>query len=468
MPKAFNCTMCSAPLDLTKSDGMTVRCHYCGNSAILPDELRDHTRGRPKPSPGGTLLSIIDRGLKMAEVSQLIHAGNKIGAIKLYRETFGGSLEEAKTAVEQMERSQGAAIMQAGGGGHPAMSVSAQTYPQAQFVQPQPTKSYVGYKLIGVAIVLLIVFGVSFAIYKAISKGISQFTGTTSSSGGTTSGSSTPGTPSKPGFASVALEIGSEGMGAGQFKDVRSVAVDGEGRIYTVEYIGGRVQVFDPQGKFITQWMIDPKSATLDIEADRKGVVYIVQPRATYRHNAATGELLGQLVKPPTNSYDTYYDVEVGLDGSIYAISGHHKLVRINADNTFKSEIDLREKTGEDSVSFDKLAVDGAGNIYVMGRSEKTIFKFAPDGRFINRFGGSGDGPGQFRTGNGIAVDGQGRIYVSDSGRPVQVFDNQGRYLDSFGGEHPVIYGMAVNDQNEIFVTERNRFKVIKYALTGK
>ena len=347
------------------------------------------------------------------------------------------------------------------------MSASVQSYPQAQFVQPHSTKSYLGYKLIGISIVLLIVFGISFAVYRAVSRGISQFTGTTGSSGGASADSSTPGTPSKPAFASVALEIGSEGIGAGQFKDVRSVAVDGEGRIYTVEYIGGRVQVFDPQGKFITQWMVDPKAATLDIAADRKGTVYIVQPRATYRYNGATGELLGELVKPPTNSYETYYDVEVALDGSLYVIAGHYNLVRINPDNTFRSSINLREKTGEDT-SFDKLAVDGAGNFYVMGRSEKTIFKFAPDGRFINRFGGPGDGPGQFRTGNGIVVDGQGRIYVSDSGRPVHVFDSNGRYLDSFGGEHPVIYGMAVNDRNEIFVTERNRYKIVKYTLTNK
>src|SRR5919106_1451951 len=111
MPKAFNCTMCSAPLDLTRSDGVTIRCHYCGNSAILPEELRDPARGR-KPSPGGTLLSLIDRGLKIAEVSQLLHAGNKIAAIKLYREVFGCSLQEAKTAVEQMERSQNVVVSQ--------------------------------------------------------------------------------------------------------------------------------------------------------------------------------------------------------------------------------------------------------------------------------------------------------------------------------------------------------------------
>ena len=40
--------------------------------------------------------------------------------------------------------------------------------------------------------------------------------------------------------------FGKEGIGAGYFKDARSIAVDAEGRIYVGEYTGGRMQVFDP------------------------------------------------------------------------------------------------------------------------------------------------------------------------------------------------------------------------------
>jgi zinc-ribbon domain len=40
------------------------------------------------------------------EIQQLIRSGNKIEAIKVYRETFGSSLKDAKEAVEQIEREQ--------------------------------------------------------------------------------------------------------------------------------------------------------------------------------------------------------------------------------------------------------------------------------------------------------------------------------------------------------------------------
>src|SRR6185295_2703529 len=78
-------------------------------------------------------------------------------------------------------------------------------------------------------------------------------------------------------FATTTLDFGSEGIGPGMFKDARAIAVDGSGKIYVGEYIGGRIQVFDADGKFITQWMVDTKMPLTGMAADRNGVVYIVQ-----------------------------------------------------------------------------------------------------------------------------------------------------------------------------------------------
>jgi sugar lactone lactonase YvrE len=61
-----------------------------------------------------------------------------------------------------------------------------------------------------------------------------------------------------------------------------------------------------------------------------------------------------------------------------------------------------------------------------------------------------------------IAVDGQGRIYVSDI-KGIQVFDSNGRYLETFNVEGNVAFGMVFNDKNELFVAARTQ--VIKYRL---
>ncbi|HEY3026321.1 MAG TPA: hypothetical protein VGJ55_09255, partial [Pyrinomonadaceae bacterium] len=68
---------------------------------------------------------------------------------------------------------------------------------------------------------------------------------------------------------------------------------------------------------------------------------------------------------------------------------------------------------------------------------------------------------GQISAGDAIAVDGKGRVFVSDS-KGVQVFDADGRYLAVFKPEG-VASGMVFNDKNELFIVARN--KVIKFAL---
>src|SRR5215210_6388051 len=108
MPTSFKCPMCAAPLDLNSGfSGVTVRCPYCENTVILPEELRNNAGEvniNAGQSAGASVAPIIDQALKMAEIAQLLHAGNKIAAIKLYREIFGVGLKEAKDAVENIER----------------------------------------------------------------------------------------------------------------------------------------------------------------------------------------------------------------------------------------------------------------------------------------------------------------------------------------------------------------------------
>src|SRR5262245_28490113 len=96
-------------------------------------------------------------------------------------------------------------------------------------------------------------------------------------------------------FAREILRFGSEGIGPGMFNDARSIGLDAEGNVYVGEYTGGRVQVFDPSGKFVTQWSVDPKMPLRGLTADRQGHVYIVQKGQISRYEGKTGNPLGQL-----------------------------------------------------------------------------------------------------------------------------------------------------------------------------
>jgi DNA-binding beta-propeller fold protein YncE len=262
-------------------------------------------------------------------------------------------------------------------------------------------------------------------------------------------------------FAKVLLEFGSEGVGPGMFSDARSIAVDGAGRIYVGEYTGGRIQVFDPAGKFVTQWTVgDRKTLLRGLAADRKGTVYFVHGGGIDRYRGETGEKLGQ-VEYQQSGFD---DVTTTADGGLVTAwqSNRDDIVTFDANGKHARTIPaaISSASGDSELSM-RVAVDGAGNIYALGRFNDAVFKFGRDGKFINRFGSGGDQPGQFRAAYSIAVDGYGRIYVGDM-KGIQVFDANGRYLTVLSLKG-MAFGMVFNDKNELFVVARDH--VIKYAI---
>jgi DNA-binding beta-propeller fold protein YncE len=270
------------------------------------------------------------------------------------------------------------------------------------------------------------------------------------------------GNKEKPsGFAEAILDFGSEGIGPGMFKDARAIAVDASGKIYVGEYTGGRVQVFDPEGKFITQWSVDPKMPLTGMAADRNGTIYVVQSGTISRYEGTNGNLLGRINYPEGWGFD---DVQVAADGGLVASWNKNRddIVRFNsagqAIRTIRAAI---SSVTDDSELDTHVAIDGLGNIYALGTFNNAVFKFGPDGKYQTRFGSDGDQPGQFRAPSAIAVDGKGRVYVSDF-KGIQVFDGNGRYLTFFkpGG---IASGIVFNDQNELFVAARNH--VIKLAI---
>jgi DNA-binding beta-propeller fold protein YncE len=278
-------------------------------------------------------------------------------------------------------------------------------------------------------------------------------------------------TPPPPSYANLALEFGSEGIGAGQFKDSRSVAVDGDGHIYVGEYSDGRVQVFDASGKFLSAWSIGKKLSLMNLLADRHGSVYAVTPGNITKFDGATGLQQMQLDNTFNDNSLDYMDACLTLNGDVYALAGSADIVDIGSDGHIKSDVNESQKVGDD-VDFFRIAISGTGEFYALDR-QKGVFKFASDGRYINRFGGNGDDPatpprpGHLISPNGIAVDGQGRIFVTDDGPPVQVFDAEGSFVNSFGGTD-LAFGICINDKNEIFACFRNLHTVRKYTLAGQ
>jgi DNA-binding beta-propeller fold protein YncE len=312
----------------------------------------------------------------------------------------------------------------------------------------------------GVLVLILIILGftggIIFFVMRSVNRTVSDVTRRVGLPN--TRSTLAPLTAPKPrefsGYTEPAMTFGTEGIGPGNFKDARSIALDAEGRIYVGEYSGGRVQVFDSSGKFLTQWSVDPKMPLRGLAADRGGTVYAVQSGNITRYEGMTGRQLGN-VGAGGGRFD---DVAVAADGGLVAFAQdpHDNIVRIDRSGQ-ASKIIRRAVSGQtDRSELEiRVAVDGTGNVYGLGTFNDAVFKFSPDGRFLTQFGSDGDEPGQFRAPDAIAVDNQGHVYVADF-KGVQIFDANGRYLNTIKLKGAAS-GMAFNDKGELFVVARTQ-----------
>lgn len=479
MPETFNCPNCGAPLDYKGNDPI-IRCPYCSTSVVVPDNLRAKPSFSSQPSNFtlsgmGDMGALIQQARRIKDVKDLAQSGRVEEAVRLYEQITNASDEDALAAVQAL--SQGRAITLSN---FSAADVAARVQ-QQQYGTPvqmgttpiivtAPRSRAMGcvmgcfvtglvltilvsvlVPLLGGMLPLMIQSGdMPDALKTALPEIITQVPAVI---------------PTVHSFAREDLSFGGEGTGPGLFTDPRSIAVDPRsGRIYVADYQGGRVQSFDSEGKFITQWRVGDKNTIIrGMTADRKGNVFIVATSAIYRYSGESGEELDQIKADSTVTYH-YDDIAVSADGSLYAVGGGETIVQMDTTGKVLSTIpEAISSITDDSELNSRIAVDGEGNIFLLGTFNDAIFKFGPNGKYLNKFGTDGDKPGQFRAPYAIAVDGQGHVYVSDI-KGIQVFDNEGQYIDVIDVQG-ACFGMVFDDEGRLYITT-NLNKILRFTIS--
>ena len=385
----------------------------------------------------------------MQKILDLIRSGDRINAIKEFRQAAGVDLKQAKDAIDGMAVAMTASLERNG-------DVDQTLIPSPPIIPvnvSQPTGSLkIGGGIILSAFILFIILVTVVPILVAMA-----------SRGGPLAGTWARLNPFAPGR--LTLSFGREGTGPGYFSDAQYVSVDNNGHIFVGELSGGRIQAFDENGKYLAQWQAKGDQSgdvyLTGMAASRDGTVYTVVGSQLYVYDGLSGTLLGQLEHPDGWGFD---DVTMAPDGSIVAAwyKNRDDIIRFNRNGEVTLLVESAISNVTDDSELDmKVAVDGTGNIYTLAYFNEAVFVFSAEGRYLSRFGSMGDAKGQFTAPRSIAIDNLGRVYIADF-PGVMIYASDGRYLDTLPVNGAVM-GMTFDDQNNLYLVADNQ--VLRYKL---
>jgi sugar lactone lactonase YvrE len=260
------------------------------------------------------------------------------------------------------------------------------------------------------------------------------------------------------------------------------IATDSKGLVYVADQRVGAVFIFNPE-THATEMIRNGYEAHfgwingLAIDDDDRLFVSDAKMRRVMIFNPkheVDGQITEGLVDPVGLAIDTtnrfLYVVDTQQDQVIVYDADTYKLLRrigTGGKNHFLTNPgDFGAPQG--------VAVDGDGNVYVTDTLNDRVEIFDADGTFISTFGKAGDGPGYFARPKGIAVDSDGHIWVADEMQDrLQVFNREGQLLTYIGqghgelpGQFKALIGVAIDKKNHVYTTEQypGRLQMFQYV----
>jgi len=162
----------------------------------------------------------------------------------------------------------------------------------------------------------------------------------------------------------------------------RGIAVDSQGHVLVADTGNKRIIVYSSDGIFISQF-------------------------------GGEGSAAGQFDEPVGLAFDT--------QGNLYVADTWNQRIQVfvpSADKSSYTPSIQWDLAGWMSQSLDNkpyIAVDRHGHIFATDPDSFRVLEFTSTGEFVHAWGESGTGPEGFGIPSGIAVDGQGRVWVSDA-----------------------------------------------------
>jgi DNA-binding beta-propeller fold protein YncE len=163
-------------------------------------------------------------------------------------------------------------------------------------------------------------------------------------------------------------------------------------------------------------------------------------------------------------------NMELASDGSIYILdTGNHRVLQVSSEGetiTSWGEFGSSESGSDRPGSFNEpwgMAIDGDGYIYVADTWNHRIQKFTSEGKFVITWGhfGQAETPDAFWGPRDILIDDFDHVYVTDTGnKRIVVFTLKGEFITEFGevglgdGQFDEPSGMAMDEDGNLYVAD--------------
>lgn len=217
----------------------------------------------------------------------------------------------------------------------------------------------------------------------------------------------------------------------GTFNEPWGIAISPDGSVYVTDTWNHRVQKFTADGKFLTMWGIAGTSDSdtvfwgpRGIAIDQNGQVFITD---TGNNRVviydANGTYLNQFGVPGIGAGEFSEPVGLTFDkaGNLFIVDTWNQRIQVfqsvdgNLNYQPVREFQVEAWTGQSINNKPFIAVDVAGHVFVTDPDAYRVLEFDSGGSFIRGWGGYSSDIDGFGLPIGIAVDGQGRIIVSDA-----------------------------------------------------
>ena len=225
-----------------------------------------------------------------------------------------------------------------------------------------------------------------------------------------------------------------------------------------------------------------------------EAVVFVGSPAFNFAIGRKDSHVIVNTIKGPTG-------IAVRSDGAIWVASTENDLILLLSPagvllgtaghapghSGGDKEHGRKDKENDDEdaggLSFKTpqgLALDADDNLYVADRDLNRVVKLSPDGQVLRLQLGKTDGKGRTKPGSGpgelrhpfdVAVDGNGDIFVADSGnRRIQVFSSSGTFLRQFGPgvllSTSEVRGIALTAEG-LWVSDKEQERIFLFSRAG-